>query len=161
MQAKEYIEKVQGSSVYSDWINENPNYYLVHLFSMTGHNIQVGYYNKDEDKVVTFVIGEEITRNPPEESFKESGTIPQLEFEKVQLDIGEAFEEAKSLQEKEYPKELLDKKMLILQNFEGQPVYNITLITKALNFINIKVSAVDGSVISHKRNSIMDLKKSD
>ncbi|MFW6449984.1 MAG: hypothetical protein ACOCZ6_02935 [Nanoarchaeota archaeon] len=161
MQAKEYIEKVKNSPVYTDWINTNPDYYLVHVFSMTGENIQVGFYNKTEDKVVTFVIGDEITMSGPEESFKESGIIQPLETERVSVDIEEAFELAKKLQESEYQKEIIDKKMIILQNLEEQPVYNITLITKALNFINIKLSAVDGSVITHRRNSILDLKQSE
>lgn len=159
MQAKEYIEKVQNSPVYTEWANQNSGYYLVHLFAMTGHDMQVGYYSKEEDKVVTFVIGEEITQNPPEESFKDSGAIPELELDKVKVDMNEAFEEAKSFQEKEYPKETLDSNMIILQNQDGGPIYNITLITKSLNFINIKLSAEDASVITHKKNSILDLKQ--
>ncbi|MGM5482214.1 MAG: hypothetical protein ACQESF_02020 [Nanobdellota archaeon] len=159
MQAKEHINKVKNSPVYAEWINENPGYYLVHIFSMTGHDIQVGFYNKEKDRVVTFVLGEQITMNPPEESFKESGIIPALELGEVKVDLDESFEKAKELQEKEYPKELIDKKMLILQNLDETPIYNVTLITKALNFINVKINAKDSSIISHKMNSILDLKK--
>ncbi len=159
MQVKNYIEKVENSKAYSDWVKSNEDYYLVHVFRMSGQAPQVGYYSAEKDKVVTFILGEEINMNPPEDSFKESKAIAKLEREKISVDIDEALKEANNLKEKEYPGEIVDKDMVILQTLEEEPVYNITLITKSFNFINIKINANDKKIIHYQKNSILDLKE--
>lgn len=159
MEIKNYIEKVENSPAYNEWINNNPDYYLVHVFLMSDKPAQVGYYSKEQDKVVTFNIEEEISRNEAEESFKEGGMIAKLNLEQVNVDLRDAKDEAEGLRNEKYPEEVVDKEMIILQTLEQEPVYNITLITKAFNFINIKLSAAEKTIKDYKKNSILDLKK--
>ncbi len=159
MQIKNYIKAVEDSPVYKEWIEKNPGYYLVHVFYMTGQDPHVGYYSSDSDEVVTFTIGDEIAKSSPEESFKECGIIEKLDKEKVGFDLDVAMEEANKLREEKDPSEAVDSDMLILQTLEGEPLYNITLITKSFNFINIRIRATDKKILDYKKNSILDLKE--
>ncbi len=159
MEIQEYIDKVETSETYKSWIDKNPDYYLVHLFSMTGSVPQVGYYSGEEDKIVTFVLDSEIRQNPAEESFKKEGAIPRLILDDVRIDISKAAGTASDLNKKEYMGENIDKQLMILQTLDGRPVYNVTLITSSFHYVNVKIDAADGSIIDHSRNSILDLKK--
>lgn len=159
MEFEDYIERVEKSDLFIDWKIKNPDYYLVHIFMMSGQPVQVGYYNEEEDKVASFILKDEIEMNPPEESFKKADSIPVLDVERVKIDIPEAFKKAKTLKEEKYSKEVIDKDMSILQMLEDSPIYNITFITKAFNFINIKVDAETSEILKHQINSILDLKK--
>ncbi|MFW6014406.1 MAG: hypothetical protein ACOCQG_04495 [Candidatus Nanoarchaeia archaeon] len=160
MQIKNYIEKVENSVAYNEWMKSNTDYYLVHVFLMSEKPVQVGYYSKEHDKIVTFNIGAgEVSRNEPEESFKEGGEIENLDISNVMIDIEDARTECEKLRKEKYSQEVVDKEMIILQTLDGEPTYNITLITKAFNFINIKMKAQDKTIKEEKKSSILDLKK--
>ncbi len=160
MQIKNYIEKVEDSDAYNEWIKDNPDYYIVHVFIMSDKPTQVGYYSKEQDNIVTFNIEEDVvSRNEPEESFKDGGVIEKLELSKVMVDLEGARDKSESLRKEKYPEEVVDNEMIILQTIDSEPTYNITLITKAFNFINIKMKAEDKTIKEEKKSSILDLKK--
>lgn len=160
MKYEEYLGKVENSEEFKGWIADNAHYYLVHFFTMTNQVPQFGYYSEEHDKIVTFQIDEEkIIRNEAEESFKKEGAIPKLVSDDVAIDIDEAFQIANDFQKETYPGEIIDRHMILLQAIDEVATYNITLISKAFNFINIRINAKDKTVISHKKQSILNLGK--
>ncbi len=155
MEIKELVEKLESSDEFRSWRKDNEGFYLVHLFYMSNQPAQIGYYDKESDRITTFEVNGGVSINPTSEVFKESKSVPRLELSNVKTDRHEALETVKELIKQHYPKEILDKEMILLQEISNRTVYNVTYFTKAFNTLNIKVDAGTGKVISHDLNSLV------
>ena len=146
------IEKLENSNVFKEWKKENKYYYLAHAFLMIDPQVkrewQIGYYNKQKDKIVTFCVDKKITKNPEEDVFKKKGIVDKLDLSKVKVSYEKALKITEKFQKEKYSAHETEKKILILQNLEKQ-IWNITFISKAFATLNIKVDAEDGKIISH------------
>jgi len=158
MKLKEGIAKLEGSKVFKDFLDENPDHYLAHAFMMYGTDEwQIGYYGKKEDKVVVFMVqeGEDVKRNPAEEVFKKpESKIKELNLEDVKIDLEEAIGIADKLMKEKYPVENVTKTIVIVQNLD-KVVYNLTIVTHTFNIINVKINAGSGEIISESKHSIL------
>ena len=164
MEIKEALKKLEESSEFKEWKENNEDDYFSYAFcELNGHGgaWQMGYYNKNEDKITTFIVDEEIKVMPQQEVFKKPEMkVNKVELEKVKLSFAEIMDKASEFQKKEYPKEDVNKTIAILQNLEEfGDVWNITFITRSFNTLNVKVNAEDGKVLEHKLSSIFDLRK--
>jgi len=155
MEIKDTVNEVLNSDVYKNWASENSGFYLVHVFYMTGQATQVGFYNKDADRIVTFTVHDGVTLNPASEVFKDSPVIELLELDNVKVDREQALEKAKELRVEHYPNEQTDKEIVILQVHENKLMYNITYFTKSFKTLNIKIDAGNGEVLDHKLSSLV------
>jgi len=155
MEVVDIIKKLENSDEYKEWIKQNKGFYLVHLFFMTDQPIQVGYYHKELDKITTFEISEAIKVNPISEVFKDKKFIDALEIDKIKIDKGEAVDRVASVKADNYASEKLTKEMMIVQEHNGEIVYNITYFTESFKTINCKINAESGAVISHDCNSLV------
>lgn len=156
MDIKELIEKLETSKEYKSWEEQNKGFYIVHIFYMTGHPPQIGYYNEETDKIITFDVGEKIIVNPTSEIFKENKKkVNLLDIEKIKFDMPEIKEKLMSFKKENYPNEIIDKEMVLLQEIDGNFVYNTTFFTKAFNTLNIKINAESGEIMSHDLSSLV------
>ena len=158
MKLKNAVKQVEESRIFQAFKKENPHYYLAHVFCTIGkgESLQVGYYSPDTDRVVVFNVGEEISQAPAEEVFKEHPTVLKLDLGQVQISLEEALNIADDFHRKKHPAELINQKIVILQNLNGL-VYNITHVTRTFNIFNIKIDAVTGNVVSEHTQSILGL----
>ncbi len=158
----ELVEKLENSNVFKEWKKQNKEYYLVHAFYMIDPQVkkewQIGYYNKDKDKIVTFCVNDEITINPAEDVFKKSGIINKLDISKIKVDFEKAKKIAEKFQEEHYPEHETKKKIIILQNLEKH-VWNFTFISGQMATLNIKVNAETGKVFSHNLTNLFSFDK--
>ena len=157
MDIQKTIEKIEISKVFLDWQKKNQGFYLVHVFLMSNHNPQVGYYNDKLDKITTFDLGQEVILNPPSDVFKEGKTIPKLKLENIKIDLEKARQVIIELKKSTYSAEVLEKEIILLQEFDGETVYNFTYFTKAFKTLNIKVNASNGKIISHELSSLLSM----
>ena len=67
----------------------------------------------------------------------------------VKLSFEQALEIFKENLPKHFPKEVLSDGFLILQTYQQKTVWNFTFITKQVRFINLKIDAGNGEVVSH------------
>ncbi|MFH1641803.1 MAG: hypothetical protein ABIC04_02795 [Nanoarchaeota archaeon] len=163
MQAKEIINRIENDEKFKEWKKENYASSLVHIFKMFDEankdEWQVGFYNPD-DTITTFVLlPEGIKIIPPVEIFKKpDAKVLKLTIEDVKIEMDNALLTAKKFQEKEYPREIATKEMVILQKLELGQVYNVTFVTHAFNTLNIKIDSRSGEVLKHELISLTDLK---
>ncbi len=158
MEVKKLYEKLTGSSEFKAWKKKNPKAYLVHFFKMEEENRggwQIGYYDREKDRITTFLVGEQIGIIPEQEVFKKTMAIKRLVITKVEIDAEKALGSIKRLQEREYSAEKPIKTVMILQNIGRAQVWNITYITKSFNTLNVKIDASSGRVIQHKLSSLV------
>jgi hypothetical protein len=149
MEILSLLKRLEESKQYRDWAESNPGFYLVHLLYMSKHPPQIGFYNEESDRIVTFEVGDQIVASPTTEAFKEQRVIEEIDIESVKFDREDALGKANSLKDERYPKEVLDSDILILQKVKGQTMYNITYFTKAFRTLNVKINAESGEIISH------------
>jgi len=162
------LKKLESHNEFKKWLSENKNSYLSYGFKMLNEpsqeEWQLGFYNKDTDKMTTFVLdGNKLNINEDEEVFKKpSMKVNEIKLEKIKISFEEALRIIEELFKKEYKNELQDKTIVILQNLEELgDVWNITHITKTFNTINFKVDTENGKIIEHSLTSIFDFRKDD
>jgi len=158
MEIKEIIDGVMSSPAYKGW-DKKEHHKLAHVFKMVEDpGWQVGFVSGEN--IVTFTLsGADVAMGEPQEVFKKPGDkVAELAIDKVKIDWKEALEKAKEFQQGEYPNEFIFKTFFILQTL-GEPVYNITMVTKTFKTLNIRVSAETKEVVSHKSDSLLDLGK--
>jgi len=159
MEVQEKIGKLTTSTVFKEWNNKNKGYYLAHVFIMmdeANKNIwQVGFYNPEKERMVTFLITEgDIKHTEEQEVLKKEGTIEKLEINKIKINPEEALETAKKCFS-EY-KDIAIKEFFILQNAEEHNMYNITYFTQSLKTVNIKIDAETGKIIKHNMQKLCE-----
>ncbi|HLC62998.1 MAG TPA: hypothetical protein VJJ21_01645 [Candidatus Nanoarchaeia archaeon] len=159
----EILKKLESSKEFKSWKSDNPGYYLSSLFSTLDKEEslkwQFHYYSKEKDEIVTFNLSPEITIDPDSEVFKKKDSrIEPLEIQKVKLGVMQALRKIKNL--KQYSHETFNQKIILLQQFENQPSWNISLITSTYQIINIKLSAISGKVLHESKESLLSFKTS-
>ncbi len=158
MDYKHAYQMLFSSIVFKKWKNKQ---YLSHLFGEIDEQLhvvqwQIGYYDKKLDKVTTFVIGDHIERMPAEEVFKKEGIVEELELDNVKIGETEALEAALALQKKKYPQHPVLKGIIILQQLD-KVMWNVTFITRTFAALNVKVDALNGSIVHDSLNTFFDM----
>src|SRR3989338_639016 len=137
MDLKPALKKLEESKDYKDWHKSNKDTYFSYAFKIPQEmpdEWQLGFYNKKNDRITTFVMnGSAIIIRPEEEVFKREETkINKIELEKVNLTFDNAISKANEFQSKNYPKDKSVKAIVILQNISKYGnVWNITYITES------------------------------
>lgn len=162
MKLKDVLEKLGKSKTFQEWQKSNKKCYLSHVFIMLGEkeDCQVGYYNKEKDKITSFIIDEKIEVSQESDIFKKDRKIVEkLDIDKVKIDFEDAVKIANKFQRENYTKEIPIKKIIVLQNLEIGQVWNITYISNSFNTLNIKIDAKTGKIKNHEIVSLFSFGK--
>jgi len=161
MELKQTFEGIEKSKEYLKWKEKNKGCYLSYVFIMQEKDKEgqwhFGFYNKSTDKTTTFILTSQIQVKEEEEIFKKPGAkVNQLDITKATLTFDEICKKAEEFCKKQYPHELINKKIVIFQNLdEFGDIWNITLVTLAFNTINLKIDPENGEVKRHNITSLM------
>lgn len=150
------VRRLWQSPQFFSWKEENTAAYLAHVFYMTDHEPEVGYYHAQHDTITSFVMGSTISMNPAQEVFKKDTELKALDVDAVKLSLLQVVEKARAFQEKEYAKEQIMKEIIILQHLAEGQVYNVTFITQSMKTLHMKFCAATGNVLHHQLTSLMD-----
>lgn len=160
------LKTLEEDSDFIKWHNKNKNTYFSYAFKilqeMGSNEWQIGFYDKKNDKITTFVIiGDNIKIRPEEDVFKkEEMEVNKIQVDKVKLTFDNAITKANEFQNENFPKDKSMKTIAVLQNIsEFGNVWNITFITEAFNTLNMKIDAENGKVIEHNLSSIFSFRK--
>lgn len=155
MELKAALKQLRQSHKFKEWFKNNNKTYFSYAFTMIENNEQadwqIGYYNKEKDKVTTFIVQKNILINPEEDIFKKSDMdVKEIDIDKVKLALNKILAKLDKFQKENYPRETILKKIIILQNFEKLGnIWNVTFITHGFSTLNIKVKADNGRVVEH------------
>ncbi len=133
MKLKDVIQKLEANSAFKEWRKKNKSYYLAHAFMMmdkaNANMWQIGYYDKEKDKVTTFIIeGDNIKISPELNIFKRpDATVEKLDVSKVKIGTIQAIETAEkavNVAENTGMKDLAEKIRKRLELYQaGQPYF--------------------------------------
>ena len=157
------FKKLKSSSKFKEFVVKNKSNYLASCFKMgdsklTGSAWQFDFYAVNSKKMTSFQVGNEITVNKDQEIFAKAGAPMELELNRVKIEIKKAMIIANNYKTEKLPHETVNKEIVILQELENKPVWNLTLLTSAFNIVNIKIDAFSGKILSSSCESIMSFK---
>ena len=160
---KEALKQLEDSAVFKEWIKENKKCYLSYGFAMVrGDDIwRIGYYNPENQRVVSFVIDKDISMEHEDESFKKpESEVKRLETDKIKIEYDSALEKADALQKEKYSAEIPLKIIMIIQNHNelGQ-IWNISYITQSFKTLNIKINAENNEILKEEMIALFEFKK--
>ena len=156
------LKKLKQSKEFKDWNKKKKDTFLSYILMMIDNNKktpwQIGYYNKSNDKIITFIVEDEIKMEQEEEIFKIPGMeVKPLDIEKAKIPYDEILKISQEFQKEKYPQELSRKTIAILQNLEQYGnIWNITYVTISFKTLNMKINAENGEIIHHNLQSLMD-----
>ena len=157
------LGKLEQSDVYLDWREHHAEAYLTHFFSEINTELklgswQIGYYEEENDRLSTFLVGGVIELEPQADVFKKEKTIHPLETDSVKVTAENAVDAVLALQKKKYPQHLVVKGFLILQHLDDKPLWNVTLLTRTFGALNVKIDAATGKVVRDEVITLFDLR---
>ncbi len=161
MNLHETLARLTRHSVFKDWQSKNKDYFLAHAFVMLDEPNkgiwQIGFYNSDKERMVTFVVSDtDIQHTEEQEVLKETTGIQPLKAEEVTLTVEKALKTAKDCTQENYRAEIPLKEFFIIQNAEEHTMFNITYFTQSLKTINVKIDAKTGKIIKHSMQSLAE-----
>ena len=108
---------------------------------------QIDFYDDVKDKIISFTVDDKI-KVQESDAFKNNDVkISKLELSKVEINLDDALERVDNLIKDKYSKESVGKAIIILQNYKGKNIWNITYVTSSLKTLNVKLSAETGRII--------------
>jgi hypothetical protein len=159
MQFKEAHGILLRNPLFMEWQKENPDHFLAHGFIMSGGEVvpewQIGYYNKREDRIIVFVIGETVTQNPPSELFKKDSGVRELFIDEITTDSDEALAAAEALRATKYKGHEPLKTMILLQHLQRGQLWNVTFVTNTFSVCNIKLDAKTLDILSDSCETLL------
>lgn len=166
MDVLKIIDKLKKSKKFDHWKKNKKNIFFSYAFKILNDDNflgwQIGYYNKDNDKMTTFsIIDDNIDIEKEEEIFKKPDmSVIKIDMEKIKIPFEKILEKVKEFKKKKYPNEIEEKIIVVLQNLEKfGNIWNLTYLTKAFNTLNVKVNPENGEILHHKLSSIFAFKK--
>jgi len=148
------LEELKETEQFIEYQKENPDIILTSCFFLTDtlekFDWELNFYSPKKHKHIIF----KETVEEHEVFQKEEKELEELNLEKVKITFQEAWEKL----EKEAKHHSLSKAIVVLQLLNSQIIWNLTYITNELKFINLKVDAITGEIISKQESSLTDLR---
>jgi hypothetical protein len=153
MDLKDYISRLESSDAYRNW--DKKDYYLIHLFNMTGHPVQAGFYSQTSKKAVSFEFREDVAILPESDILREGDAdVEKLECTDA-IGLDDAIKAGRKAAEERYPHEHITKEIMLFQSKDGKPQFNLTLLTASQRLINMRLDS-KGELLSSEMHSLMD-----
>jgi hypothetical protein len=157
---KKLVKDLESAKEFKSFKKDNPKSYLascvVTVKGKTSNEGQINYYLPEKDKMTTFVMKKPLQVINEQEIFqKEKKEVKELEFKDIKINMKKALELLESFRKKKYQAEFPGETIVVLQVLEEGPVWNLTMLTATLKVLNVKMSAVDGEVLSDQIESFL------
>lgn len=159
MKIRPYIEKLENSSEYKDFVSKNPEAYLVAGFFVldleSGKNIhQIDFYLPHEKKVAAFTLD-----NQPQLQVMEllNDKIP----EELNLDTNVDLDALEGILLDEMRNrgmsENIKKIIAVIQNIDGKKIWNLNCVLSGMEILKAHVEDKSQTVLKIERKSLLEI----
>jgi len=162
MKIKPYIDKLNSSKEFNDFMKENPNAYFSAGFFVidleSEKNIhQIDYYIPETKKMMTFILDSDNVELKSGEA--SNNKTPKKIAGEINIDL----DILKGIVEDEMKNNMVTKKIqkiiAVLQNLDGRVIWNLNCITTDMGIIKVHISDEDHSVLKFDKVNIFDVIK--
>ncbi len=164
MKAAELYLALKKTDSFAQWSKIHPSGYLSHFFCQINHEFaplnkwEVGFYEPSTGKITVFIVLDngDAEIKPADDVFqKEKAAIEELKMEKVKISLEQAQQAWQDHFQEFFPRETLGDGFVVLQTLEKMARWNFTFITKTIKFVNMKIDALDGKIVSHEEINLV------
>ena len=165
---QQIITLLEQNELFQKWFFQHPQAYLSHLFLPINEQIaplsdwELGYFDPTSQKITVFVPLEnnDFEIKPADDVFKqETSTVETLAINTFNLTLDVLFPLIAEKLKTYFPKEQIGNGFLIIQTLNNITLYNVTFITRSIQFINLKINAQTGVLESHQTIELLDKKQ--
>lgn len=153
---QEALGSILKSPVYIKWKKKHPDSYLSHFFCAISSAMEqkssweIGFYGPKHRKITIFIVGDDVMVKPEDKVFqKDKQEVEELLFDDKLISLDKAKDLFKENVNNLFPKESWGDGFIVLQSLLEKTLWNFTFITKSLKFINMKIDASSGEIVSH------------
>jgi len=154
------LNNIKKKDCYKKFASDNKGNILSHFFSQIDSNLklktnwEVGFFYNEK----SFVFSDSSDNVKEDKVFKKPGSeVSEFVLNNVKIDFEKAKELFFKFKQELYSSESLGDGFIILQNdSKKDTVYNFTLVTKTLKFLNIKINASSGNLYSHQLINLVE-----
>lgn len=162
---KKAVKDVQKVKEFKDFKKKNPKAYLAScVVIVDGKKVgdwQIDFYQPSKHKMATFIVKDVVEFKGEDNIFqKEKAEVKELKLDDVKVGFDKMLKLLEDFRKKNYSGDFPNKTIIVLQTIEDYPVWNLTLLTATLKVLNVKLSAVDGKVISDHIENFLSFKAS-
>jgi hypothetical protein len=158
---KHDYERLMQSDVFA---LQKPTLRLVNAFIMESEQYepfwQFGFFDDETEQIHAFVVKEHsIEVLDQSDAMKEPESyLPSLDLDLVMIGKAQAQVIALELLHEQYNLPLGNVKIFLLANdVHYGVIWNITFVTATFDVVNVKVNAITGEIVFHKKHSLLDL----
>lgn len=159
MQFTDALKRLREDTAFAQWSNQNKDHYLAHAFFMKDAGIapewQIGFYNRPDDRIVVFTLGDEVRMNPPSEVFKKDSGVKELVEKDVLVEFEDALAAAEQHRLENYKAHTPIKTIVLLQKLKVGQVWNISFVTNTFTVCNVKIDTKTKKVLSASCESLL------
>jgi hypothetical protein len=164
--AQRLLQSLEKSSIFQSWQQTHQNSIASHFFMQINHEFNstsqwdIGFYDQESKKVTVFTLNDagNFEIKATDDVFATNANkVEQLKLTKDTLDFPLIIPPALKVIKDEYPnlQTILGNGFVILQTINNQTIWNISLITKQLTFLNLKLDAETGVKVASSNESAM------
>lgn len=165
---QDLLRALQESSVFQLWKKKHPTAFLSHFFCSIAADgspksgWDIGFYLPGTEKMAVFSqenfetaereggaasSAVSFALKPEDDVFKETATVEELPLSAGTLSFPDAVHRWKEELQKAFPKEQAGNGFVILQKFQGETVWNFTVLSPSFTLLNVKLNAADGTLL--------------
>lgn len=161
---QELLSTLEKTDSFQQWSKIHPSGYLSHFFCQINAQFmplskwEVGFYEPSAGKITVFIVLEngDAEIKPADDVFqKEKAAIEKLEIEKAGITLEQATQIWKGHFQEFFPRETIGDGFVILQALEKKSLWNFTFITKTIKFVNMKIDAASGEIVSQEEINLV------
>jgi len=162
MKIQPYIDKLNNSKEYKEFIEKNPKaYFSAGFFVLDLENQknihQIDYFIPETKKMMTFVLDSDKVELKPGDASNDK--VPNKISEKINIDL----DTLKGIVEDEMKNNTVTKKIqkiiAVLYKLDGKLIWNLNCITTDMGIIKIHISDDDHSILKFDKVNIFDVIK--
>lgn len=161
---QEMLGVLKKTDSFQQWSKIHPSGYLSHFFCQINNQFmplakwEVGFYETASGKITVFTLLDngDAEIKPADDVFqKEKAAIEELKADHIKFTVEQAKQVWQEHFPKFFPREVLGDGFVVVQALEKIPVWNFTFITKTIKFVNMKIDATDGKIVSHEEINLV------
>lgn len=154
------VEKLESTEEYQQFKEKHKHAYLITGFFMSNSSDlkdmfwQLDYLDDKKQKITSFLMKENIEVKHEQEMLQGGEKVSELKYEDIKVMHLDALEIAK----KELKHDKIAKLIVIIQNINQVPTWNVTLILNSFDVFNIRINASNGEILKKKQESILSFR---
>lgn len=166
MKINEIIKSVEASKEYNEFKKNNKDSFLLSLFFIVSPKFefeieQVNYFLPKDNKVMSFILNNDGIKTKLDELYNKQSHLEKTNNE-LDIRIKVDLEEMKSVIDEKISNKKngdLTKTILVFQELNGKPCWNLTFMFSGLKLLNIIIDAKTGKIDKEEVTNLADMMK--